>query len=316
MFLARAELERIVKLMTNNYDHNHSHHHHHHHHGMTTQKKLLIVFLMNFSMAILELVGGFYTNSTAILSNALHDFGDSMALALGWYLEKISNKKSNKVYSFGYRRFSLLSALINSFILIGGSALILTTVIPRLINLQPVNSSGMVYFALAGFLVNGASVLLIRTGTSLNERVISWHLMEDVLGWLAVLIVALVLQFKDIPILDPILSLMITALILFNVFKNLKSVFNVFMQSTPETINQTEIEASLSKHERIEKVYHTHVWSLDGEKHVLTTHIMLKRNADLKDHLEVQKWARNEIKKYGLWHSTIEIEFTESDTCS
>lgn len=266
-------------------------------------------------MAIVELIGGLITNSTAILSDALHDFGDSLSLALGWYLEKVSNKKGDAKFSFGYRRFSLLSALINSVILLGGSIWILTEVIPRLMNPEAVHAQGMMYFAILGLVVNGASVLLIRTGTSLNERVISWHLMEDVLGWLAVLIVSIVLQFKDIPILDPILSLGITSIIILNVFRNIKSVFFVFMQSTPSSINQKRIEETLSKHKDIQKVYHTHVWSLDGEKHVLTTHIVLKTEADKVTYLEVQKWAREEIKKYGLWHTTIEIEFTESPSC-
>jgi len=254
------------------------------------------------------------TNSTAILSDALHDFGDSLSLALGWYLEKVSNKKGDAKFSFGYRRFSLLSALINSLILVAGSVWILAEVIPRLINPQSVHAEGMMYFAIGGLIVNGASVLLIRTGHSLNERVISWHLMEDVLGWAAVLIVSIVLQFKDLPILDPILSLVITSIIVVNVFRNLKSVFLVLMQSTPSSVSQAEIESALSKHKDIQKVYHTHVWSLDGEKHVLTTHIVLKTDASKDTYLDVQKWARVEVKKRGLWHSTIEIEFTESSS--
>lgn len=282
---------------------------------MTTEKKLFVVFILNFSMAIIELIGGLMTNSTAILSDALHDFGDSLALALGWYLEKVSNKKGDALFSFGYRRFSLLAAFINSAILLGGSLWILTEVIPRLMNPESVHARGMMYFAIAGLVVNGASVLLIRTGTSLNERVVSWHLMEDVLGWLAVLIVSIVLQFKDLPILDPILSLAITSIIVFNVFKNFKSVFFVFMQTTPTDLSQKEIEKTLSQHSSVKKVYHTHVWSLDGERHVLTTHILLKNESDIRTYLEVQKWARAEIKKLGLWHTTIEIEFNESESC-
>lgn len=281
---------------------------------MTTQKKLFVVFVLNFLMAIVELVGGIMTNSTAILSDALHDFGDSLSLFLSWYLEKFSNKKSDQKFSFGYRRFSLLAALINSIVLLVGSVLILAEVIPRLMNPESVHAEGMMYFAIVGLLVNGASVLLIRTGNSLNERVVSWHLMEDVLGWAAVLIVSIVLQFKDIPILDPILSLMITTMIVVNVFRNFKQVFFVFMQSTPSSINQKRIEEALGKHSSIQKVYHTHVWSLDGERHVLTTHVVLKPNSNKESYLEVQKWARSEVKKHGLWHSTIEIEFTESES--
>lgn len=265
-------------------------------------------------MAIVELIGGIMTNSTAILSDALHDFGDSLSLFLSWYLEKVSNKKSDQKFTFGYRRFSLLAAVINSVVLLVGSVWILMEVIPRLMNPESVHAEGMMYFAIAGLVVNGASVLLIRTGHSLNERVVSWHLMEDVLGWAAVLIVSIVLQFKDIPILDPILSLAITSIIIVNVFRNFKQVFFVFMQSTPSAVNQKRIEDALGKHLSIMKVYHTHVWSLDGERHVLTTHIVLKPDANKENYLEVQKWAREEVKKHGLWHSTIEIEFTESSS--
>src|SRR5690606_18002693 len=148
---------------------------------------------------------------------------------------------------------------------------------------------------------------------SLNERIVTWHLMEDVFGWAAVLVVSIVLQFKDIPILDPILSLLVTSIILFNVFKNLKRVFMVFMQSTPESMNKSQIEDALSQHEKVARVYHTHIWSLDGERHVLTTHISLEKSASSQDHAVVQAWAREEIKKFGLWHSTIEIEFSSDE---
>ncbi len=264
-------------------------------------------------MAIFEFIGGILTNSTAIMSDALHDFGDSLSLGLSWYLERVSNRKGDRTFSFGYRRFSLLAAFINSFVLIVGSIWVLTEVIPRLIEPADVHAEGMMYFAIVGLIVNGFSAYMLSSGRSLNERIVTWHLMEDVLGWTAVFIVSIVLQFKDIPILDPILAILVMSIILFNVFKNFKRVFMVFMQSTPENMNKDDIESALSTHDKVDRVYHTHIWSLDGERHVLTTHICLKKHATAEDHSAVQLWAREEIKKFGLWHSTIEIEFTNND---
>lgn len=166
--------------------HKHSHHHSHsHHHGT---KNISLAFFLNLGFCIIELIGGLLTNSVAILSDALHDFGDSVALGLAWVFQKKSEQKPDDKYTYGYRRFSLLSAIINSIILVAGSAFVLFESIKRIIEPAETNAKGMLLLAILGVAVNGVAILRLRKGGSVNERVVSLHLMEDVLGWVAVLI--------------------------------------------------------------------------------------------------------------------------------
>ncbi len=259
-------------------------------------------------MACFELVGGFYTNSTAILSDALHDFGDAISLGMSWFLEKLSRKKGDAKFSFGYRRFSLLGAFINSTILLVGSVFILREVIPRLLHPEPVDAKAMVLFAIVGLAVNGYSVFLLKGGKSYNEKVVTLHLLEDVLGWAAVLIGALVMSFIDIPVLDPILSLLITLFILKNVYVNIKDVAFIFLQGTPKGFDLKVLEKKITDHTSIRKIYHVHVWSIDGEKHVLTAHVLLKSEVSIAQIKEIQTWVHDQIAQVGLWHSTIQFE--------
>ncbi|MEG0499489.1 MAG: cation diffusion facilitator family transporter [Rikenellaceae bacterium] len=199
-------------------------HNHHHHHHNTSGKTIATAFLLNLFFAIFELFGGLYTNSIAITSDALHDFGDSISLGLAWYFEKLAKRKRTKSYSYGYKRFSVLGAIINSLILLCGSIVVLYEAIPRLFN--PVHSDvkGMFIFAIVGIAVNGFAALRLKRGETLNERTVSLHLLEDVLGWVAILIGSIVMYFVDAPIIDPIMSVIITIFILYNVFRNLLSI--------------------------------------------------------------------------------------------
>ena len=178
-------------------------HNHSHQHGGST-KNLKIAFFINIGFTCLEIVGGFFTNSIAIISDALHDLGDSLSLGLAWYLEnKASQKGSTNRFSFGYARFRLLGALVNALVLIVGSIYIIIEAIGRLQNPEPVKSDWMIVLAVIGVAANGYAAWRTKGSTSLNEKVVSWHLLEDVLGWVAVLIVSIILQFKDWYFLDP-----------------------------------------------------------------------------------------------------------------
>lgn len=207
---------------------------HDHEHGR--EGNIKIAFFLNLFFTILEIIGGLWTNSMAILSDALHDLGDSISLGMAWYFEKYSQKGPDEFFSFGYARFSLLGALINSMVLIIGSILVLSRSIPRIFQPESVNAEGMLVFAILGIAINGLAAIRLRKGTSLNEKVVSWHLLEDVLGWIAVLAVSIALLFIDLPILDPILSILITLFVLFNVIKNIKAVMHVFLQGVPKNI--------------------------------------------------------------------------------
>ena len=279
------------------------------------EDNLKLAFFLNFGFAIAEIIGGIYTNSIAIMADALHDLGDSASLALSWRLEKLSKKGGDEKYSYGYKRFSLLSALVGAFILIAGSIIVITEAVKRLQNPQSTDARGMLVFAIFGIAINGFAAYRAGKGKNMNSRMIYWHLLEDAMGWVAVLIVSLVLLVKDIYILDPILSLIVSGFVLFNVAMNIKKTINLFLQGVPESIQISEIEAVILKMEKVKDMHHTHIWSLDGEHHVLTTHIVLCLDSKKEDIRRIKDRIRKLTELYNLAHTTIEFEYLDDD-CS
>jgi cobalt-zinc-cadmium efflux system protein len=277
-------------------------------------RAIRLAFLLNFGFTIIEIIGGLWTNSIAILSDALHDLADTISLSLSWYMERYSRKERDKKYSYGYKRYSMLGALINIFIIIAGSLFVLSEAVPRLLQPQPAKVPGMILFASIGIIVNGFSVLRLRKGKTLNARVATWHLMEDVLGWIAVLIISIVLLFSDIYILDPILSILITIFILINIIRNLKSTLTLFLQAIPEHIDIDNIEKEFLTFNKVKSSHHTHCWSLDGKNHVLTTHVVVDKNATKDEVLQIKCKIKSWIEKLGFEHLTIEIEY-EGEIC-
>jgi cobalt-zinc-cadmium efflux system protein len=285
-------------------DHNHSH----------TIKNIKIAFFLNLAFTVFEIIGGLWTNSLAILSDAVHDLGDSFSLGMSWYLEKYSRKQRDARFTYGYRRFSLLAALVNTIILFIGSFFILSEAIPRILSPEPSNAKGMVIFAIVGVLVNGAAVLRLRGGASQNVRAVMLHLLEDVLGWIAVLVVAVILLFADIHVLDPILSILITGYVLFNVIKNLKTTMSLFLQGVPDSIHPEDVESFIVHIHNVMAVHHLHIWSLDGEHHVLTAHVVLENSATREDMIEIKSSIHTFAKKQHIIHTAIEFEF-EDEKC-
>lgn len=286
--------------------HNHSHDH--------SSKNLKTAFFLNLAFTIFELIGGYYVNSVAIISDAIHDLGDSLTLGTSWYLDVKSKQSPTKAFSFGYRRFSLLGALINSVILIVGSVYVIKEAIGRILMPESSDATGMLIFAIVGVLVNGYAAWKMSSGKTLNERVISWHLVEDVLGWFAILVVSIILHFKDIPYLDPALSLLITLYIFWNVVKRLKETLVIFLQGHPTDVDSELIEKEILNIEHVESIHHTHIWSLDGEHHVFTTHLKLGAIKDLNEMLSIKNQVKEIMKKYPFEHYTIETEI-DSELC-
>lgn len=289
------------------------HHHHHHHHGNSSSSRIGTAFALNLAFTVIEFVGGFYTNSIAILSDAVHDLGDSMALGLSWYFEKVAHRKETPDFSYGYQRFSLLAAFISGIVLVGGSVFIMTEAIPRLWKPEMPDADGMLYFAIGGVAVNGLAVLRMRKGKTMNERIITWHLIEDVLGWVAVLIVSIILMFEDIPILDPILSILITGFILFNGVKNIRKTAKLFLQGTPDVSSFEKIRAAVEEMPGVCDTHHFHFWSLDGEQHVFSTHITVKNDLERSDVVKIKDKVRTMAKEMNIGHVTIEFDYEDED---
>jgi cobalt-zinc-cadmium efflux system protein len=293
--------------------HDHSHAHAHAHDQDSSTEKIQAAFFLNLLFTIFEIVGGLWTNSLAIVSDALHDLGDSISLGLSWYLDRYSKKGKDSRFSYGYRRFSLLAAFLNTLVLLGGGFIVVSEAIPRLMNPQPTHAPGMILFAIAGILINGLAVLRLRGGQTLNMQVVAWHLLEDVLGWVAVLVVSLVLLFWEVYILDPILSILITLYVLWNVLRNLRRTSALFLQAVPENYDVAHLEEKLLELENVSSVHHTHLWSLDGEHHVLTAHIVVDPCTTRDQVLNLKQEINQLTAGMHLSHTTLEIEYEDED---
>jgi cobalt-zinc-cadmium efflux system protein len=292
----------------------HSHNHSHDHsHGRSSDasKRIGWAFFLNVVFTIIEFIGGWLTNSTAIMADAVHDLGDSLSIGTSWGLNKLSDKDANRTFSYGYKRFSLLGALINGVVLTIGSVWILFEAIPRLAEPEMPQVEGMLLLSIFGMAVNGFAAYKLSEGNSLNERVLNWHLLEDVLGWVAVFIVSIVLIFKPWPILDPILSIGFTLFILFNVFRNLKETLMLFLQATPDQEQLANIRDDLLSNENVSDLHHFHIWSLDGERNVMTVHLVLVGDVSTEHIQTLKNDVQHSLKKYNFEHTTVEFEFAD-----
>ena len=293
---------------------NHGQHHEHHHHDFSETETLGGAFFLNLTFTLIEIAGGLWTNSVAIIADALHDAGDSLALGLAWYLQKTSGKERDQQFSYGYGRLSLLAALINGMVLLVGSFVIIMHVIPRFFTSQAVDATGMVGFSLLGIAFNGLAFWRNRSSQSLNAKMVNWHLLEDVLGWTIVLIGSIIMHFGDYSWLDPLMALGVTLFILWNVSKSLGRVIKFFLQSNPEDVDLLAIEEELRLLKNVEDIHDVHAWSLDGKYHVLSLHVVINHIIDSEALALLKNQIREHTRKMGIDHATIEVELS-SEAC-
>lgn len=283
-------------------------HHGHHHHHHTGSKNILMAFFLNIVFAVIEIIGGYMTNSVAIMSDALHDLGDSLALLFSYFAEKLSHKEADEYYTFGYRRFSILSALINGVILLSGSIFVIYEAVGRIISPQVVQPDGMIFLAFLGIGVNGFAAYRLSKDNSTNVKMVMFHLLEDLLGWVAVLIVSIVLLYKPWFFLDSVLSILISLIILRGVYKNLAKVIKIFLQRFPEDLNLKEITDKIQMLKLVDDIHAIKGWSIDDETFYLRFHVKVPPETQM----QVVDQLKNEIKfileKHHVQYSTIEFE--------
>lgn len=304
----------MLEYKNKNMPHSHEHHEHHGHHHHSDVKNIKVAFMLNLAFTIVELVGGVLTNSIAILSDAIHDLGDCLSLGLAWYFQKLAKKGGDTSYSYGYKRFSLLGAVINSIVLVTGSILILSVAIPRIFHPVAANATGMLYLAILGILVNGAAVFRLKKGHSISEKVVTLHFLEDVLGWAAILIGSIIMRFFEVPILDPIMSIGIAGFVLFNVYKNLRQSMRIILQGIPLDVDISAITKHLQQFEGVKDIHDLHVWSVDGIYNVLTVHIVLSNSSEMDKMSALKTTMRQSLSDQNIQHATIEFE-TFDENC-
>lgn len=273
---------------------------------MKTEKNILTAFLLNISFSIIEFFGGLFTNSVAIMSDAVHDLGDAISIGISFVLERISKKKPDNRYTYGYIRYSILGSLITTVILFVGSIFVISGAIYRLFNPVTLNYDGMILFAIFGCVINFLAAYLTKEGDSLNQKAVNLHMLEDVLGWVVVLIGSILIKFTDINYIDSLMSIGVSCFILMHSFKNLLEILDIFLVKTPDGISIDEIKKHLLSIDGVVDVHHFHVWSMDGFKNYCTLHVV--------GSYDVKELVREELIEHGIIHSTIEIE-DKKDVC-
>ncbi len=271
------------------------------------KKNILIAFILNLSFSVFEFVGGLFTGSVAILSDSLHDLGDALSIGIAFFLEKKSAKSPDSTHTYGYLRYSVLGSVITTVILLVGSVFVIVGAIGRILNPVTINYNGMIIFAVIGAIVNFAAAYITHGSHSLNEKAVNLHMLEDVLGWVVVLIGAVVMKFTHISVLDPLLSVAVAIFILINAIKNLNEVLNIFLQKTPVDIEK--IKKELCEIEGVLDAHHIHISSLDGNQNIATLHIVAK--GDFK---EIKHSVKHKMEHLGIFHTTVEME-TEDEQC-
>ena len=270
---------------------------------MKSDKKILLAFILNLFFAVFEVLGGVFTGSVAILSDALHDLGDAASIGISFFLEKKSKKQPSKTHTYGYARYSVLGSVITGSILLFGSVAIICSAVNRLVNPIPIRYDGMIVLAVIGAAVNFCAAFFTRGGSSLNQRAVNLHMLEDVFGWIVVLIGAVFMHFTHINALDAVLSIGVAVFILICAVKNLKAALDLFLVKTPRGICVDRLRDDLLSVEGVSDVHHLHVWSLDGEKSYATLHIVT--DGDL---VSVKKKVRAKLYESNIFHATVETE--------
>jgi len=277
----------------------------------TAVRNLKQAFFLNLGFTVVEFVGGAWTNSTAILADAVHDLGDCFALGQAWYFETLARKDPTRTYTYGYRRFTLLGATISSLMLLTSSFYVLSEAIPRIINPEASHAPGMMILAVFGVAVNALAMWRLDKGESANIRVVALHLLEDVLGWVAILVVSIILHFTALHVLDPILAALITLYILTGVVRQLSKIVPVFLQAAPEPSLVAQLRDKITHLEHVTSVHHLHLWSLDGERSVLTVHVVCARPLEPEQYASLKQHFHEITEEQDIYHSTVEIEWPQ-----
>lgn len=276
---------------------------------MKSHKSILIAFLLNLFFSIFEFIGGIFTRSVAIISDSIHDLGDSLSIGISYLLEKKSKKQPDNIYTYGYSRYSIIASVITTIILIVGSIVVVYNAILRIIEPVNINYNGMILFAFVGVIVNFIAAFITHGEKSLNQRTVSLHMLEDVLGWIVVLIGAMIMKFTNFAIIDPILSICVSIFIFILAISHLKEAIDIFLEKAPDNIDVIHLKECLLDNKEIIDVHHMHIWSMDGINNYATMHVVVKEySIDLKNEI------KHLLKHHNISHVTIEFE-GENEKC-
>ena len=277
---------------------------------MKAKYAVWLAFFLNLTYAIVEFIAGGIFGSSAVLADSVHDLGDAIAIGISAFLETISNREEDNQYTLGYKRFSLLGALVTAIILMTGSVLVILENVTKILNPQPVNDEGILWLGIIAITINVLASLVVGKGKTKNESILSLHFLEDTLGWLAVILMAIVLRFTDWYILDPLLSLVISFFILSKALPRFWSTLKIFLDAVPEGVETGDLEKDLETLTNVKSVNQLSIWSMDGLENNAIIHLCLE---DWEEMTETKNQVRQLLEERGVQNITIEVDTSQGD---
>ena len=272
---------------------------------MKAKYAVWVAFFLNLTYAIVEFIAGGVFGSSAVLADSVHDLGDAIAIGISAFLESISNREEDSHYTLGYKRFSLLGAMVTAVILMTGSVLVILENIAKIFHPQSVNDEGILWLGIIAITINVLASLVIRKGQTKNESILSLHFLEDTLGWVAVILMAIVLRFTDWYILDPLLSIAISFFILSKALPRFWSTLKIFLDAVPEGVDIQKIKTDLAELDHVASINQLNLWTMDGLEKNAIVHVCLKE----MEHMETCKESiRIFLKDCGFQNITIEVD--------
>ena len=271
--------------------------------------KMFLAFLLNGFFSLFELAGSFLTGSISIASDAVHDLGDAITIGISWFLEKKSNRQPDETYTYGYRRYSVLAGLFTTLVLLFGSVAVIYHAFGRILTPKEIRYDSMILFAVVGVLVNFIAAYVTHGGNSVNQKAVNLHMLEDVLGWIAVLLGAIVIKVTHFWVIDPILSILVAAFVLVNALKNLKNALDILLEKAPREISVSQLEALILTIDGVMDVHHIHLRSIDGITHYATLHLVTDENPKT-----IKQAVKETLHQHGISHVTLELE-TPGEDC-
>ena len=277
---------------------------------MKAKYAVWVAFFLNLTYAIVEFIAGGVFGSSAVLADSVHDLGDAIAIGISAFLETISNREEDNQYTLGYKRFSLLGALLTAIILMTGSVLVILENVTKILNPQPVNDEGILWLGIIAITINVLASLVVGKGKTKNESILSLHFLEDTLGWLAVILMAIVLRFTNWYILDPLLSLVISFFILSKALPRFWSTLKIFLDAVPEGVETGDLEKDLEALNNVKSINQISIWSMDGLENNVIIHLCLE---DWEKMTETKNQVRQLLEERGIQNITIEVDTSQSD---
>ena len=277
---------------------------------MSPKTSIWLAFFLNLSYAIVEFIAGGIFGSSAVLADSVHDLGDALAIGISALLETISNREEDRQYTLGYKRFSLLGAMLTAVILMIGSVLVILENVTKIVHPQPVNEEGVLWLGIIAVAINVLASLVVRKGKTKNESILSLHFLEDTLGWLAVILMAIILRFTDWYILDPLLSLVISIFILSKAIPRFWGALKIFLDAVPEGVETSDLEKDLEALPNVNSVNQLSIWSMDGLENNAIVHICIE---DWEQMMETKEVVRQCLEERGVQNITIEVDSSQSN---